>query len=231
MTNDFLGNLGSVWVSLGSTVAASLPSLLGGLVAFIAGIILGNLGKTAVVKALQAIKFENLIKDSKFREFLSRAELTEKVEVMLGEMVKWLIMVTFFIAATNIWGLTTVSQLLLGIVGYLPSVLSAVIVLALGILLAGLVESMVKAGLSSIDIRTSRLMGKVASYLVVTIAILAAFSELKIARDFINTLFIGFVAMLALGFGLAIGLGAKDVVSRVLTDWYSDVHKELSKKS
>ncbi|MEI6690478.1 MAG: hypothetical protein WCL07_01895 [bacterium] len=231
MLNNFLSTLGTVWIDLASSLASSLPNIIGGLTVFVFGIILGNFARTAVIKGLQALKFENLIKDTKFREFLSRAELTEKVEVMLGSLAKWLIVITFFIAATNIWGLTTVSQLLLGIVSYLPNVISAVIVLTLGILLAGLVESMVKAGLSSVDIRTGRLMGKLSSYLVVTIAILAAFSELRIARDFINTIFIGFVAMISLGFGLAIGLGGKQVVSDALGQWYKSIQKDLNPKN
>lgn len=229
MNNNLLNSLSTVSTGIGYTLFAALPSLLGGLLVFVLGVIIGNLAQKAVVRALQAIHFEDLVKDTKFRDFLHRAELTEKVEVMLGTAVKWLILTIFFIAATNIWGLTTVSTLLLGIFGYLPNIISAVIVLAIGVLLAGIVESMVKAGLASIDLRTARLMGKIASYLVVTIAILAAFSELRIARDFINILFIGFVAMLSLGFGLAIGLGAKDLVSKLLGNWYTEVSTELKK--
>jgi small-conductance mechanosensitive channel len=108
-------------------------------------------------------------------------------------------------------------------------VLSAVIVLSIGVLLAGVVEGLVKGALASVDLKTARLMGKIASYTVVSVAVLAAFSELNIAASFINILFIGFVSMLALGFGLAIGLGAKDVVGEVLSDWYKDLKKELKK--
>ena len=103
------------------------------------------------------------------------------------------------------------------------------IVLAIGVLLAGMVEGLVKGALASVDLRSARLMGKIASYTTVTIATLAAFSELQIASSFINILFIGFVAMLALGFGLAIGLGAKDLISVVLAEWYKDLKKQLKK--
>lgn len=226
MNNSIWESVSNVGVSMGVSIFSAIPNLLGGLLVFIAGIFLGKLASTGLIKALQAISFEKMISDTKFREFMKKAELTEKLEVMLGTFLNWLILLVFFIAATNIWGLTTVSTLLLGIIGYLPSVISAIIVLSLGVLLAGLVEGMVKASLASIDLRVSRLMGKIASYLVVTIAILAAFSELRIAKDFINTLFIGFVAMLSLGFGLAIGLGAKDLISRILNSWYTDLTKQ-----
>ncbi|EKD80591.1 MAG: hypothetical protein ACD_40C00052G0005 [uncultured bacterium] len=219
--------LSNVWSTTIGTTLSFLPNLLGAVLVAIAGIIIGNWVRTILIRTLQMVRFENLIKDTKFKAFLVKAELTQKLEEVIGSIFKWLIVLTFFIAATNIVGLGAVSAVLSGVLSYIPNVLSAVIVLALGILLAGLVESLVKGALASVDLKTSRLMGKVASYSVITIATLAAFSELKIAESFINILFIGFVAMLTLGFGLAIGLGAKEVVGQALTDWYKDLKKEL----
>lgn len=221
--------LSSVWGSTVGTSLAFLPNLFGAVLVALAGIVIGNWVKTAIIRTLQVIRFENLIQNTKFKTFLVKAELTQKFEDVIGSVFKWLIVLTFFIAATNIVGLNAVAAVLAGILGYIPNVISAVIVLAIGILLAGLVESLVKGALASVDLQTSRLMGKIASYTVVTIATLAAFSELKIAESFINILFIGFVAMLALGFGLAIGLGAKDLIKEVLADWHKNLKKELKR--
>lgn len=225
--NAWQGALGNVAGDTIGTSFAFLPQLFGALLVFILGLILGGWAKTLIVKGMNALRIDHLVKDSKLKEFLKKAEVTEKVEDIIGSLVKWVIVLIFFIAATNIMGLTTVSQLLGGVLSYIPSVISAVIVLAIGILLAGVVESLVKGALASVDLHTSRLMGKIASYTVVTVATLAAFSELKIAESFINILFIGFVAMLTLGLGLAIGLGGKDLISRILNDWYDSLQKEL----
>ena len=56
--------------------------------------------------------------------------------------------------------------------------------------------------------------------MIMVFAVLAALAQLKIAESFINTLFTGFVAMLALGLGLSLGLGSKDLVGRILNKWY-----------
>ena len=219
----------SVWISTIGSVFQLFPHILGAIVVLVLGIVIGNWVKTLAVKALQMIRFESFIKDSIFKAFLLKAEMTDKVEEVIGSILKWIIVLTFFIAATNILGLTTVSNVLGGVLAYVPNVISAVIVMAIGVLLAGIIEGVVKGALASVDLKTSRLMGKIASYAVVTIATLAAFSELKIASAFINILFIGFVAMLALGFGLAIGLGAKDVIGQALSDWYKELKKDLKK--
>ncbi|MEI8232631.1 MAG: hypothetical protein WCG44_02710 [bacterium] len=219
----------SVWIDTLGSFLSLFPRLLGSVVIATLGIVIGNWVKSLTIKSLQMLRFENLIKDSKFKAFLVKAEVTDKVEEVVGSILKWLIVLTFFIAATNILGLTAVSGVLGGVLSYVPNVVSAVIVLAIGILLAGIIEGLVKGALASVDLKTSRLMGKIASYLVVTIAILAAFSELKIAESFINILFIGFVSMLSLGFGLAIGLGAKDVIGQALSDWYKELKHDLKK--
>lgn len=227
--NAWQSALYNVWVGTMGVTFSFLPNILGALLVGILGIIIGSWVKSLTIRSLQMLKFESLIQDTKFKAFLVKAEVTEKVEDVVGSILKWLIVLTFFIAATNIVGLTTVSNVLGSVLSYIPNVISAVIVLAIGVLLAGIVEGLVKGALASVDLKTSRLMGKIASYAVVTIATLAAFSELKIASAFINILFIGFVSMLALGFGLAIGLGAKDLVSKVLVEWYKDLKTELKK--
>ncbi len=219
----------SVWINTLGSVFNLFPQVLGAILVATLGIIIGNWAKSVLIKSLQMVRFETLIKDSKFKAFLVKAEVTDKVEEVIGSILKWLIVLTFFIAATNILGLSTVSNVLGGVLGYVPNVVSAVIVMAIGVLLAGIVEGVVKGALASVDLKTSRLMGKIASYTVVTITTLAAFSELKIASNFINILFIGFVAMLALGFGLAIGLGAKDVIGTALSDWYKELKRDLKK--
>lgn len=203
-----------------------IPSLLGAIIIFLFGLILAKWAKALIVKILGALKLDHLLRKSGLEPYLNRADIRVKAEVFLGEIVKWLIVVVFFIAAVNILGLTTVSAVLNSILGYIPSIVSAVLILTIGVLLAGLVESLIKGTVNQVDPKTSRLLSKIASYLVVIVAALAAVNELGIAQSLINTLIIGVVATLSLGLGLAIGLGAKDLVSKILIDWYTQSQKK-----
>lgn len=213
-----------------SALLAFLPNVLAALIVLLVGIMIARWSKTVVIKTLEAIRFDKMFRNTQVTRFLQSADVTSKLEELIGSLVKWVIAITFFIASANIVGLTAISSLLSGILEYVPNVLSAVIVLALGILLAGLVEGLVKGALATVDLKTSRLMGKISSYIVVSIASLAALSELHIAQNFINILFIGIVSSLAIGIGLAVGLGSKELVSNLLSDWHSNLKKELKKK-
>ncbi|MBU1931169.1 hypothetical protein KJ965_00530 [Patescibacteria group bacterium] len=208
----------------------ALPRLLSAFLLFIIGLVLAKWGKKITVKSLNLLRLSKLLKKSGFEKFLQKAEITQKVEDFIGELVRWLIILVFFVATVNVLGLTTVSQVLSGILAYLPRIISAVLILTGGVLLAGVVEGVVKGALAQVDLKTARLLAKIASYLVVIFTILTTINELGIAQSLINTIFIGFVAMLVIGFGLAIGLGAKDLVAKVLDDWYEQFKKEIKKR-
>lgn len=213
-----------------SRLALFLPNLLGAILVFFIGWIVSGWIKSLVVKLLGWIQLHRAIEGTAIDTFIKKAELTGKIEDVLGGVAKWVLIFIFFIAAVNILGLSTVASVLNSILAYIPKVISAVLILLAGVLLAGVVESVVKGATGAIDISTSRLLGKLSSWVVVIFSILASISELGIAAQFINTLVIGVTATLSLGLGLALGLGTKDLVAEILGEWYREVKKDLRKK-
>lgn len=203
-----------------------LPSLFGALLIFVLGLILAKWAKIIIVKVLSAVKLDKISRKIGLEPFLSQADIKLKAEVIIGEIARWLIIIVFFIAGVNVLGLTTIGSVLASVLSYVPTIVSAILILTIGVLLAGLVEGLIKGAVNQIDPKTGRLLSKVASYLVIVVAALAAINELGIAQSLINILFIGIITTLALGVGLALGLGAKDLVSKMLMDWYNKGKKK-----
>lgn len=219
----------AVWVAAANIFTQFfnfLPSLFGALLIFVVGLILAKWAKAIIVKVLAAVKLDKVLRKIGLEPFLSQADIKLKAEVIVGEIARWLIIIVFFMAGVNVLGLTTVGSVLASVLGFVPSIVSAILILTIGVLLAGLVEGLIKGAVNQIDPKTGRLLSKVASYLVVIVAALAAINELGIAQSLINILFMGIITTLALGIGLAIGLGAKDLVSKMLMDWYSKGKKK-----
>lgn len=223
--NDFMiaANSASIFYNF-------LPRLLAAIVIFIIGLILANIFKKIVVKLLNSINLSKLTQKTAFEDFLQKAEIKTQIEDIIGGLLKWMVILVFTVTSVNVLGIPTISDVLNGIIAYIPRIISATVVLASGILLAGVLEGVVKGSVGQIDVKLSRLLGKIASYVMLIFAVMAAINELGIAKEFINILFIGFVSMLSLGFGLAIGLGAKDLVSQTLTDWHKQLKKEINQK-
>lgn len=209
-----------------SSIVVYIPNLIAAILIILVGALIGKWLRWGTIKILESIRLSASIKNSIIDKFLHKAEITATIEQVIGNIVRWLIFLVFFIAATNLLGLTTVSAFLSSILGYIPNVISAVLILIVGVLVAGLLESLIKGSLASFSPSSGRLVGKITSYMIMIFTILAVFAELKIATELINALFIGFIAMLAIGFGLAFGLGAKDLVAKVLDEWYTEIKKD-----
>ena len=212
--------------SILSRFFAFIPILLGSILIFLFGLVLAKWTKALIIKILAAVKLDQGLRKAGLDSYLNKAEIRGKVEVFFGELVRWLIILVFSMAAVNVLGLTAVSAVLNSLLSYIPRIISAVLVLTIGVLLAGLVESLIKGAVSQVHVRVGRMLAKIASYLVVVVSAMAAINELGIAQSLINTLFVGVVATLSLGIGLAIGLGAKELVAKMLMDWYSQNSKK-----
>lgn len=218
-------NLNSFINSFILHTAGFLPTLLGALLLMAIGIILSNWLKKTVIKLAIATKASNLTKNPAIQDFLNNAQVTTKVEHILGETVRLIVLIFFIIATCNLLGLTSVSLLLGGLLSIVPNLLAALVILFLGVILAGFLEKLVKGSLGAGDPSLSRFAGRVVSYTTMTIFILAALSQLGIASFFIQVTYIGFILVLTLALGLGLGLGSKDIFKKILEDWYKKVSK------
>lgn len=203
-----------------------IPSLLGAIILFLVGLILAGWLKTLTVKLINLTKLGGHIKNSTVKEFLKNAQITQKIEIIIAEIIYWLIIILFFIASINILGLTSVSNFLNTIILGIPTLVAAIIILVVGVFIAGFLEKMVKGSLGSGDPALSRLVGKIVSYATMTVFVLASISQLGIARFFIETTFTGFIAALSIGIGISLGLGSKDIVKTLLNNWYKNIKKK-----
>lgn len=205
-----------------AAIALFLPRILVAVVLFVVGLVLAKICKRMVVKAVQVLVQSPLVASTPIEHFLSNADLLHRVDEFLGGVVYWfvLLLTTYVVSATV--GLTSVSYLIEQLFSYLPRLFSAGIVLIVGVVLAGMVESFTKRWLTQFDPKAARLTSKLTSYLVMVLTLMIAFSELGIARDFILILFVGLVLALSLGMGLALGLGGQTVVRQLLEHWVLD---------
>lgn len=215
----------SLFAPIFNSFVSFLPNLITAIALIIIGLIISKWAKTAIVRLAVITRLSQLSKNPAIQEFLENAQITTKIETIIGEIFKWLILLTFIITASNVLGLSAVGAILTRILSVIPSLLAALVILFLGVVLAGFLEKIVKGSLGAKDPSLSRFAGRVVSYTTMTIFILAAMSQLGIASFFIQITYVGFILTLVLALGLGIGLGSKDIFKKVFEDWYKKVSK------
>lgn len=161
------------------------------------------------------------------------AVLFESTQALKGSgfftaVIYWSIVFLFLSIAGEILGITFFSHIVSMIVGYIPTLLSALLVFMLGIVVSGIMEKVVKQQFKRLAPQQSVLAGTLASYITLALFVMIALSELGIASDFILILFAGFVFATALTIGIAFGFGAKELVAETLS---SMVHEEKKQRT
>ncbi len=225
------------WTALQTSVSATftnmfvqigmfLPRFLAAFLILVLGTALAKWIKSITIKLLEKLRLSRGLQDTPIESFLRHAEVG-RIEEVCGTVIYWLSMILVLQTSVSLLGLQAISSILDKLLGYTPNVFSAVIVLFIGVLLAGFVESLVKGAIQSVSGKSARVFGKVSSYMIMVITVMAAVAELKIASQFISILFTGFIYTLTLALGLAFGLGSKDVVSEFMQEWYKTSKKEL----
>ncbi len=194
------------------------PFILGALAVFLFGWILAELAYRAIIGLGHKIKLEWLAEKVGLKHFLERAKVKTTSSKVIAKALKGYLIFVFFIEATKIARLTQVYDFLTKILNYIPDVIIAIFIMLVGIRVGHMLQNLIATSLSITKTKTANVLGMAAKYTMITFAVLAALSQLDIAQILIQTMFVGFIAMLTLAGGLAFGLGGKDVVHELLED-------------
>lgn len=215
------GSWNQVWYS----TLLVLPRILGAVLVLAVGLILAFWIKKLVTQGLKLVKFEVLTEKAGLETYLKKADINLNFSQIVATFFEWILVLVFFLAATEVLGLSAISSVIAGVLGYVPNILAAALIFAAGLLVAKLVDGLVRGSVSGIDKDIAKPAGKLARYIVVIVGFFAAISQLQIAQGLISTFFQGLTYTIVLVVGLSVGLGAKDVVSKILSDWYEKIKK------
>ena len=198
---------------------------MGAIIIFIVGLVLAHWAKKLIIEVLKMVRVGKLTEKVGVDKYLKKADIKYTFIELMGTLVEWLVILVFFLAVVDILGLTVVSQVLLVVLGYVPNIIAAVLIFAAGYIVGGIVEGLVRGALASVDHDIAKPLGRLARWLVILIAFFAALDQLQIARGLISTFFQGLTYTIVLVVGLSVGLGSKDLVAKVLDDWYTKIKK------
>lgn len=213
------------WFQVGPTIGIALVTALGAVVVFVVALVISYWAKRLIEEALKAVQLEELSRAAGISGFLKKADIKFSATELIGEFIRWLVILVGFIAAVNVLGLTPVVDVLMQLLSYLPNVFAGALILAVGFVVARITDGLVRGALATVDHEAAKPVGRLAYWVILILAFFAALSQLQIAEALTGAVFQTLSWATALALGLVVGLGAKDLVSKILLDWYDKVRK------
>ena len=202
MINNIIVNL--IW--------AVLILVLGCFLAKKAGIMIENL--------LKKIRLNQAVKNLGWHAFFERYKTRLNVSKFFGLVFEGYLFLIVMMISTEILNLMVLSNFFLNIVNYYPNIFIASIIFIIAVFFAEFSKKIVYA---DADLKYSNTLSILISGSAWVLAGLAILYQLKIVPDLILALFRGVTLALALAFGISFGLGAKDLISKFLKEFFKKI--------
>ncbi|MDO8604759.1 MAG: hypothetical protein Q7K40_05210 [bacterium] len=222
--SDWGMQLSGAFNNIGTQAVSVFAQLLLAVIIFIAGWVIGSVIAEVISKIVKTIKIDAILESAGAKSLLSKAGFNLNTGAFLGGLVKWFIIIVFLVTALDVLNLQAVNTFLTNVVlGYIPQVIVATLILVVAAVLADLSQKVLTGGARALESKSAGFVGGIARWAIWIVAILAALNQLGIAGPMMQTLFTGLVAMLAIAGGLAFGLGGKDAASGYIEKLRADI--------
>ncbi|KKP86792.1 MAG: Conserved TM helix repeat-containing protein [Candidatus Roizmanbacteria bacterium GW2011_GWA2_35_8] len=204
----------SILVDFFQKLGGYLPSLFGGLIILIIGLLIGGIVKHVIMSILAFLKIENVFEKAR----LFKKQEVKIWEEVLVEILKWALIIVFLIPALEVWGLNQATQVLNQFLFYLPNVIVAVVIAFVGLLAANLAADLVRHSIRTVRSSSANGLAVFTKWSINFFTVLVVLNQLGVAQDLVRILFTGIVAMLSIAGGLAFGLGGRDTAQELLEE-------------
>jgi len=212
-----------------ATFMTAIPSLIGAALLLIIGWIIAGFVGGILARFLRTIRIDDLAERSGVAGFLRRAKVKADAAGFIGGLVKWYIRLVFVLLAANAVGLTAVSGVVTQVLGFIPNLLVAILIVGVFSWLASTAKNLVTGAVETARMPNANGIGALTYVTVLAFGIVAAANQIGVAANLINILFIGVVGAVALAFGLAFGLGGREQAAQIWADWRGQATKAMDR--
>jgi Mechanosensitive ion channel, conserved TM helix len=204
--HQFKNGLGDAWAS----VATFLPKLIGFLLILIVGYFIARLLAKVIDGILERVGFDRMVE----KGGVGRALASTRYDAsdIVGKLVFYTLFLFVLQLAFGVFGPNPVSDLIKGVIAYLPNLLVAIIIIVIGAAIAAAVKDIVSAALGALSY--GRTLAMIASSAILVVAVFAALDQLLIAPAIVTGLFYALLAIVVGSSIVSIGGGGIKTMSR-----------------
>jgi hypothetical protein len=208
---DYQQGLEDAWAN----VVTFAPKLLGFLLILLIGWFIAKLISKLVNGVLERIGFDGWVERGTLATSFQRAN-TDPSDIV-AVIAFWAVFLIALQLAFGIWGPNPISDLIHGILAYLPNVIVAVIILVIAAAVARVVTDVLSAMLGAVP--AGEWIARIAGIAILVVGIFAALDQLNVAPAIVTGLFYAILAIVVGSLIVAFGVGSIPVARRYVEQW------------
>ena len=185
-------------------LAGFAPKLIAAVVVLMVGWFIARVIRKIVEKVLTKIKFDQYVDKAGIGAPVERAGYPDSGK-LLAKLIYYMIMLTVLQLAIGVFGDSAVNEAFDGLIAFIPKLFIAIIIVVITGVVANTVRSLVEPAVSHLGV--GPLLAKAAFVAIWVIGGFAAFDQLEVASDTVDTLFqtvtysLGLILVIKFGVG------------------------------
>jgi len=193
-----------------------IPNIIGAIVALIIGWIIAMILRAITAGILKRVGLNRRLKESPEGSYIRR--LSDDPAQSGGNFIYWLIIIITWSIAISALKIPILTDLINRIYGYIPNLLAAIVILIAALAFSAFISGIIHRWMG--DTPTGKIVSTIIPIIILSISGFAILEQLQIAPIIITSTYIAIIGGISLGFGLAFGLGGREVAGRILNQAY-----------
>lgn len=202
------------------------PAIIAFLVIILAGLIFARQLERWIDGLLARINFNRMAEAGGLTEAVGRVRKGLDPVHAVGKLIFWLVMLVAILLASAALGLESISQMFGMLLAFIPTLVTAIVIIILGIIVGEFVRGVITASAGGVDGVPT--FAKLAKAVVILVAVFMALSQMGVAAEIVDAAFILIVGAMALATGLAFGLGNQQLAGEITRRWYEEGRRRRS---
>jgi hypothetical protein len=211
---------------------SAVPGWLLAVIVLAVGWLVAVLVQVTIARALRLFHFNQFCERIGIDDALRKGEVSISPSQLAGRGVYWVIFIVVLLEAARILDIRLAEDLRQRAVAAVPPMLSAILVLAVGLLVVAFIAAFVRTLSRNAGSPYANLWSRLTRWTGSTLVLALAVEQAEIHGSVLAGVVYIVVAAVALGAALAFGLGCKDMARNAMEKWIADMkerHRDASK--
>ncbi len=197
-------------------IALFLPKLLALLTFLILGLVAGWFIKFILLRILKAVRFDLLCERLGLAPALAKAGMKQPASHLVGRLSFWVVFLLFAFMGIDALDLPATANLMSVIIGFLPHVLAATVLLLFGLLMANFFAEAALIAAVNAQIQEARLVANLIRWGILMFTAAMVLTQLGIAKEIVVAAFSITFGGIVLALAIALGLGGRNIAREML---------------
>jgi small-conductance mechanosensitive channel len=208
-----------------------VPRMAGAIIILLAGWVFGRILGKGISRLLQRTGASDSLRRTVVGRVLERSGVTATRFIDL--LIRWFVYLAAILAAVDVLKISPLSTFISSVVYYLPNLITGILILLFGLLIADFVGDAISAVGREAKIEFAPIISlgvKLFLYLtVIVIALTTMKIDVTILNEFAKAIAWGTAMGVGVGLGIALGWGLKDRVARDVDKWINSAETTAKK--